>query len=234
MHRIQMLYTLLRHGTKVKTKKIMMPQLTRGLCDSQSKPHYDLAGRVCIVTGGGTGIGRAVAMAFAGSGGKVVVAGRRQAQLDKTVTEIEKNTNKLAEAMAVSTDVTSVTSVQNLFKATYDRFGRVDVLFNNAGVGSPPVPLEELKLSTWQQVVDINLTGVFLCTQEAFKYMKRQKPQGGRIINNGSVSADRPRPLSIAYTATKHAVTGMTKSTSLDGREVGLTIFVLFFFILDT
>lgn len=122
--------------------------------------------------------------------------------------------------LAVPTDVTDATSVENLFTQCQNAFGRVDVLFNNAGVGAPAVPLEDLDLDTWRRVVDVNLTGVFLCTQQAFRVMKSQQPRGGRIINNGSVSAVAPRPLSSAYTATKHAVTGLTKSTSLDGRKV--------------
>jgi len=178
---------------------------------------HDLSGKICIVTGGGSGIGRAVALGMARNGGKVVVAGRRQEQLDETVGAIKDDSGT---ALAVRTDVSDAESVKSLFDITKETFGRIDVVFNNAGIGAPAIPLEDIDLKTWQNVVDVNLTGVFLCTQQAFKHMKQQSPMGGRIINNGSISADRPRPLSIAYTATKHAVTGLTKSSILDGRKV--------------
>ena len=148
----------------------------------------------------------------------------RQAALDETLLKIAEAAGPAGGTgesfLAVPTDVTDAASVENLFLQCQSVFGRVDVLFNNAGVGAPAVPLEDLDLETWRKVVDVNLTGVFLCTQQAFRVMKAQEPQGGRIINNGSVSAVAPRPLSSAYTATKHAVTGLTKSTSLDGRKV--------------
>ena len=142
-----------------------------------------------------------------------VLAGRRAAPLEETAAEMSG-----ANSLVVPTDVADAASVAALFAATKDAFGRLDLLFNNAGLGAPPVPLEELSLEKWQLVVDVNLTGAFLCTQQAIKLMKDQTPRGGRIINNGSISADRPRPHSAPYTATKHAITGLTKSTSLDGR----------------
>lgn len=172
--------------------------------------------RVAIVTGGGTGIGKAAALALLKDGYRVVLAGRRQAPLDAVIAAAGVDSSR---ALAVPTDVVDPASVQALFARTKEAFGRLDVLFNNAGVGAPPVSLEELSFEHWKQVVDVNLTGMFLCTQEAFKIMKTQEPRGGRIINNGSISAHAPRPNSAPYTATKHAVTGLTKSTSLDGRK---------------
>ena len=171
--------------------------------------------KVAIVTGAGTGIGKAVSTALLKDGYRVVLAGRRKEPLEKTVSESGAG----ARALAVPTDVSDPQSVRALFARTKEAFGRLDVLFNNAGVGAPGVPLEELSFEQWKAVVDINLTGVFLCTQEAIKLMKSQDPRGGRIINNGSISAHAPRPNSAPYTATKHAVTGLTKSTSLDGRK---------------
>lgn len=176
------------------------------------------AERVAIVTGAGTGIGRASALALLGDGWRVALAGRRAAPLYEVIEAAEQMGVAAAFALAVPTDVREPDAVRALFDAARERFGRVDLLFNNAGVGAPDVPLDELTLEQWQRVVDINLTGAFLCTQEAFRLMKSQQPQGGRIINNGSVSAHAPRPQSAPYTATKHAVTGLTKSTSLDGR----------------
>ena len=170
-------------------------------------------GKIAIVTGAGTGIGRAAAHALAGAEWHVVLSGRRREPLEEVAAEIGA-----ANALVVPTDVTDPESIRALFDATVERFGRLDLLFNNAGIGAPPVPLEDLPLDTWRQVVDTNLTAVFLCTQHAFRIMRDQTPRGGRIINNGSISAYAPRPNSIAYTATKHAVTGMTRSTSLDGR----------------
>ena len=169
--------------------------------------------KVAIVTGAGTGIGRAASVALGQAGYAVVLAGRRAAPLEETAAEMSG-----ANSLVVPTDVADAASVAALFAATKDAFGRLDLLFNNAGLGAPPVPLEELSLEKWQLVVDVNLTGAFLCTQQAIKLMKDQTPRGGRIINNGSISADRPRPHSAPYTATKHAITGLTKSTSLDGR----------------
>jgi len=169
--------------------------------------------KVAIVTGAGSGIGRGAALALAADGYAVSLAGRRRDTLEETA--------ELAggPTLVVPTDVADPAAVRALFEATRDTFGRLDVLFNNAGIGAPPVPLEELKVEDWLSVVAINLTGSFLCTQEAFRLMKDQEPRGGRIINNGSVSAYCPRPNSAPYTATKHAITGLTKSTSLDGRK---------------
>lgn len=171
--------------------------------------------KIALVTGAGTGIGRASALALLRAGYGVVLAGRRIELLQKAVEDAgELGT----QALAVSTDVGDPASVKALFAATRERFGRLDVLFNNAGCGTPPVPLEDLSYEQWKQVVDVNLTGAFLCTQEAFRIMKAQTPRGGRIINNGSISAHAPRPFTAPYTATKHAITGLTKATSLDGR----------------
>ncbi len=172
--------------------------------------------KVAIVTGGGSGIGRASALALLAEGYRVCVAGRRAEALDETVRQAGEAG---ARALAVVTDVTDADSVARLFVAVRDRFGRLDLLFNNAGIGPPATLLEDLPLEQWQAVVDVNLTGSFLCTQEAFRMMKSQDPMGGRIINNGSTSAASPRPNSAPYTATKHAISGLTKSTSLDGRK---------------
>ena len=169
--------------------------------------------RIAIVTGAGTGVGRAAAVALAGAGWHVVLSGRRPAPLEEVAAEIGAD-----RSLVVPTDVTDPDSIANLFARTREQWGRLDLLFNNAGIGAPPVPLEDLPLETWRQVVDTNLTALFLCTQHAFRIMRDQDPRGGRIINNGSISAHAPRPNSIAYTATKHAVTGVTKATSLDGR----------------
>jgi len=174
--------------------------------------------RVALVTGAGSGIGRAVAIGLSDDGFDMVLAGRRREALDETAALI-----KTGETLVVPTDVRDVASIDALFAATESRFGRIDLLFNNAGVGSPPVPLEELKLSDWQRAVETNLTGSFLCAQRAIAMMKRQDPSGGRIINNGSISAHTPRPNSAPYTATKHAITGLTKSIALDGRAHGIT-----------
>ncbi|HVZ50380.1 MAG TPA: SDR family oxidoreductase [Pseudolabrys sp.] len=172
--------------------------------------------KIALVTGAGTGVGRAVATALAKAGYSLVLAGRRKDMLDQVAGEVNAMG---AQALAVPTDVSKRESVVSLFDTVKSSFGRLDVLFNNAGVGAPPVPLEELPFETWQQVVATNLTGMFLCTQEAIKIMKAQNPRGGRIINNGSISAHAPRPFSVAYTSTKHAVTGLTKCTSLDCRK---------------
>ena len=172
--------------------------------------------KVALVTGAGTGIGKAVATAFLRSGYRVALAGRRQEPLDAAIREAGAAP---ADALGISTDVANPESVRALFARTKAAFGRLDVLFNNAGIGAPPVNMEDLTYEQWKNVVDINLTGVFLCTQEAIKLMKGQSPRGGRIINNGSISAHAPRPNSAPYTATKHAITGLTKSTSLDGRK---------------
>jgi NAD(P)-dependent dehydrogenase (short-subunit alcohol dehydrogenase family) len=172
------------------------------------------ARKTAVVTGGGSGIGRAVALALSRENYAVVVAGRRLAELEETVKRAGTDA-----IVAVVTDVADPESVRALFRKAADAFGRIDLLFNNAGVGAPPVELDELSFEQWKRVVDTNLTGVFLCTQEAFRHMKRQEPRGGRIINNGSISAHAPRPNSAPYTATKHAITGLTKSTALDGRK---------------
>ncbi|MBI1196352.1 MAG: SDR family NAD(P)-dependent oxidoreductase [Phenylobacterium sp.] len=168
---------------------------------------------VAIVTGAGSGIGRAVSVALLQAGWKVVLAGRREQELAATAALGEG-----APCLVQPTDVSDPDSVDALFAAAKDRFGRLDLLFNNAGTGAPPVPIEDHSVEHWRRVVDVNLTGAFLCTRAAFRLMKDQDPRGGRIINNGSISAHAPRPLSIAYTATKHAITGLTRSTSLDGR----------------
>ena len=171
--------------------------------------------KVALVTGAGSGIGKAVALALAGEGYAVVLAGRRAENLERAAREAPSRDSRV---LAVPTDVTDPVSVRALFDRTIDAFGRIDLLFNNAGVGAPGVPLDELTVDQWRTVVDTNLTGAFLCTQQAFRLMKSQTPKGGRIINNGSISAYVPRPQSAPYTATKHAITGLTRSTSLDGR----------------
>jgi NAD(P)-dependent dehydrogenase (short-subunit alcohol dehydrogenase family) len=175
--------------------------------------------KVSLVTGAGTGIGRAVALALMQEGYATVLAGRRQDKLEEVAAEC-KSTG--AQSLVIPTDVSDPAAVKTLFARTKEAFGRLDVLFNNAGIGAPAVPLEELPVETWKSVVDTNLTGMFLCTQEAIKIMKEQHPRGGRIINNGSISAHAPRPRSVAYTATKHAVTGLTKQTSLDCRSYNI------------
>jgi|EP01047_Picozoa_sp_COSAG01_P077652 NAD(P)-dependent dehydrogenase (short-subunit alcohol dehydrogenase family) len=201
-----------------------------------------LAGKVALVTGGGSGLGRVTAIAFASQGAHVVVAGRREGPLQEVVRSCEALG---VEALGVPTDLGDPAAVQQLFASLRAKFGRLDILFNNAGTGAPPKLLEDLTYQEWMTVLNANLTGSFLCTQvcaptvlcalvcrnlngwsfclqEAFKIMKEQSPQGGRIINNGSISADRPRPNSAPYTATKHAITGLTKSTSLDGRKYNI------------
>jgi NAD(P)-dependent dehydrogenase (short-subunit alcohol dehydrogenase family) len=171
------------------------------------------AQKVAVVTGAGTGIGKAAAIALAKAGYAVALAGRRKEPLDETAKAAKGKT------LVVPTNVGDPASVKALFAKVKDQFGRLDLLFNNAGMGAPPVPLEELSYDQWSAVVAANLTGPFLCTQEAFKIMKEQKPRGGRIINNGSISAHVPRPNSAPYTSTKHGMTGLTRSTSLDGRK---------------
>ena len=171
--------------------------------------------KVAVVTGGGTGVGRAAALALAGEGFAVVVSGRRPEPLKEVASEIGSTGGR---AIVVPTDVTDPESIRALFTRAVEVFGRLDLLFNNAGMGAPAIPLEDLSVEQWRAVVDTNLTGSFLCTQEAFRIMKSQSPRGGRIINNGSISAHTPRPFSSPYTSTKHAITGLTKSTALDGR----------------
>jgi NAD(P)-dependent dehydrogenase (short-subunit alcohol dehydrogenase family) len=172
--------------------------------------------KVAIVTGAGSGIGRAAALALLEVGYSVALAGRRKEPLDETAQLGEASGGR---TLVVPTDVGDPKAVSNLFTRTKEELGRLDLLFNNAGLGAPPVPLEDLPFEKWQAVIDTILTGAFLCTQEAFKMMKSQQPPGGRIINNGSISAYVPRPNSVAYTAAKHAITGLTRSTSLDGRK---------------
>jgi NAD(P)-dependent dehydrogenase (short-subunit alcohol dehydrogenase family) len=172
-------------------------------------------GKIAIVTGAGTGVGRAVSLALMQEGYNLVLAGRRKEPLEKTARDGEASGTK---SIVVPTDVGDPVSVKALFAKTKEVFGRLDLLFNNAGTGTPPVPIEELTYEQWKTVLDANLTGAFLCTQEAVRMMKSQEPRGGRIINNGSISAHTPRPNSAPYTSTKHAITGLTKSTSLDGR----------------
>jgi NAD(P)-dependent dehydrogenase (short-subunit alcohol dehydrogenase family) len=168
--------------------------------------------RIAIVTGAGSGIGRAVSIALDENGWSVVLAGRRAQELEKTASRGKR-------MLVVPTDVTKPDAVRVLFEKTRDTFGRLDLLFNNAGTGAPAIPMEDLPFEQWMAVVDVNLTGAFLCAQEAIKLMKNQNPRGGRIINNGSISAYVPRPNSAPYTATKHAITGLTKCISLDGRK---------------
>jgi len=174
--------------------------------------------KVVIVTGAGSGIGRAVSLAFANARYCVVLAGRREAELQRTYDLADREDGILI----VPTDVTQPESVKRLFDATVERFSRLDVLFNNAGIGAPASPMDELTFDQWSAVVNVNLTGSFLCAQQAMRLMKAQKPQGGRIINNGSISASMPRPNSAPYTATKHAIAGLTKSISLDGRRFNI------------
>jgi NAD(P)-dependent dehydrogenase (short-subunit alcohol dehydrogenase family) len=174
--------------------------------------------KVALVTGGGTGIGKAAAMALFDAGYSVVLAGRRKEPLEA----VAASCSDAKRALPVAADVADPDSVDALFAKTEATFGRLDLLFNNAGIGAPAVPIEDLAVADWNRVVAINLTGVFLCAQAAIRMMKRQTPRGGRIINNGSISAHAPRPNSIAYTATKHAVTGLTKSIALDCRKDGI------------
>jgi NAD(P)-dependent dehydrogenase (short-subunit alcohol dehydrogenase family) len=172
--------------------------------------------KIAIVTGAGSGIGRATALALLREGYLVVLAGRRAEALEQTAALADSVAGRV---LVVPTDVSDPTSVQKLFDQTKATFGRLDLLFNNAGGNAPAIPLEDLKFEQWRQVIDVNLTGAFLCTQAAFRIMKEQNPRGGRIINNGSISAHAPRPNSAPYTASKHAITGLTKSTALDGRK---------------
>ena len=176
-------------------------------------------GKVAIVTGAGTGIGKRTALALLEEGYSVALAGRRVEPLETTAMETRLSGSR---ALVVPTDVSDPASVRALFAKTKQTFDRLDLLFNNAGTGAPPILLEDLTYEQWKSVLDVNLTGAFLCTQEAFKIMKSQQPMGGRIINNGSVSAQVPRPNSAPYTATKHAMTGLTRSTALDGRKYNI------------
>jgi len=176
--------------------------------------------KVAIVTGAGTGIGKAAALALLADGYRVALAGRRREPL----LAVAAASGAGERALVLPTDVSQPESVRALFDATVQAWGRVDVLFNNAGVNAPGIPLEDLTVEQWKNVVDINLTGMFLCIQQAFRVMKTQLPRGGRIINNGSISAHAPRPNSIAYTATKHGVMGLTKTASLDGRKYDIAV----------
>src|ERR1700727_2309657 len=178
----------------------------------------DAANKIAVVTGAGTGVGRAASLALMNAGFTVVLAGRRIEMLEET----KKLGDNVGKSLPVPADMTDPGSIAALFAKVMDVYGRLDVLFNNAGMGAPPVPFEDLSLAQWQAVVNPNLTGPFLCTQHAFRIMKDQTPQGGRIINNGSISAHAPRPFAAAYTTTKHAVTGLTKAISLEGRAFGI------------
>jgi len=175
--------------------------------------------KIAIITGAGSGIGRAVSKALYNDGWSLVLAGRRESSLKETATLCGAK-----KTLVVVTDITDQKSVKKLFDQTIKTFGRLDLLFNNAGIGAPEKPLEDLTLAEWQGVIDTNLTGAFLCTQETFKIMKSQNPLGGRIINNGSISAHVPRPNSAPYTASKHAISGLTKTSSLDGREFNIAV----------
>jgi len=174
--------------------------------------------KIAMITGAGSGVGRATAKALAANGWSIVLVGRKREALDETLGQLAAGDHLVAPA-----DVGDPDQVKAVFAQIQAKYGRLDMLFNNAGMGTPAVPIEELTFAQWQAVVNVNLTGAFLCTQEAVRLMKAQKPQGGRIINNGSISADRPRPHSAPYTATKHAITGLTKSIILDGRPFDIT-----------
>jgi NAD(P)-dependent dehydrogenase (short-subunit alcohol dehydrogenase family) len=176
--------------------------------------------KIAIVTGAGTGVGRAAALALMKAGYAVALAGRRKDKLDEVAAQgaAQAASGAPGRSLAVPTDVADPAAIKALFATVKEAYGRLDLLFNNAGIGAPAMPLEDLPLERWRAVVDTNLTGTFLCTQEAFRIMKSQSPRGGRIINNGSISAHTPRPMTAAYTSTKHAVTGLTKQTALDGR----------------
>jgi NAD(P)-dependent dehydrogenase (short-subunit alcohol dehydrogenase family) len=181
-----------------------------------SDTKFDVTGRIALVTGGGSGLGKAMARALSAAGWRVVLTGRRKDVLEAAASELSAETGN--EVSWIAADVGDPADVRRLFDGIRDTFGRLDLLVNNAGISNAAVPLEDISFEEWSAVVGVNLTGVFLCTQEAFRLMKAQEPRGGRIINNGSISATTPRPFSAPYTATKHAVTGLTKSTALDGR----------------
>jgi NAD(P)-dependent dehydrogenase (short-subunit alcohol dehydrogenase family) len=173
--------------------------------------------KIAMITGAGSGVGRATAKALAAQGWSLALVGRKKETLEETAKSVA------GDHLVIAADVGEQAAVKSVFAQIKDKFGRLDMLFNNAGIGAPAIPIEELTLEQWQAVVGVNLTGAFLCTQEAVRMMKAQEPRGGRIINNGSISADRPRPHSAPYTATKHAITGLTKSTILDGRPFDIT-----------
>jgi len=180
----------------------------------------EVANKIAVVTGAGTGVGRAASLALMRVGFTVVLAGRRREMLEET----QKLGDNVGKSLPVIADMTDSDSIAALFKRVKDSYGRLDLLFNNAGMGAPPVNFEDLTLAQWQAVVNTNLTGPFLCTQHAFRIMKSQTPRGGRIINNGSISAHAPRPFSAPYTSTKHAITGLTKATNLDGRAYDIAV----------
>jgi NAD(P)-dependent dehydrogenase (short-subunit alcohol dehydrogenase family) len=180
----------------------------------------EAANKIAVVTGAGTGVGRAASLALMNAGFTVVLAGRRKEMLEET----QKLGDNIGKSLPVTADMTKPESIAALFQRVKDTYGRLDVLFNNAGMGAPPVNFEDLPLDQWQAVVNTNLTAPFLCTQHAFRIMKDQTPRGGRIINNGSISAHAPRPYSSAYTSTKHAITGLTKSSNLDGRKYDIAV----------
>jgi NAD(P)-dependent dehydrogenase (short-subunit alcohol dehydrogenase family) len=190
--------------------------LAAGFLHDKGTKTMTISGKIAMVTGAGSGIGRATALALLREGYSVVLTGRRPEALEQTAAETGPDGSR---ALVVPADVSDPSSVASLFERSKSAFGRLDLLFNNAGTGAPSVPLEDLTVEQWRRVVDVNLTGAFLCTQAAFRLMKEQEPRGGRIINNGSISAHAPRPNSVPYTSTKHAITGLTKSTALDGRK---------------
>lgn len=183
----------------------------------------EITAKVALVTGAGTGVGRAVSKALAREGYNLVLTGRRREPLDEVSREITL-ANPEAQALVIPADVGDPASIEELFSRVEEEFGRLDLLFNNAGTGAPAVPIDELPVEEWQKVVDANLTGAFLCSRQAFRLMKKQQPRGGRIINNGSISAHTPRPHSAPYTATKHAITGLTKACALDGRDFDIAV----------
>ena len=185
--------------------------------ESMAPNKRDVMSKVAVITGGGRGIGRAVATSLSDDGWSIVVCGRTQTTLDETVDALT------GAALAVVADVSKSDDVEYLFDATIERVGRIDLLFNNAGITAPPVPIDELEVEAWDRLMAVNLRGSFLCARAAFGQMRRQEPAGGRIINNGSISATTPRPFSAPYTASKHAITGLTMSLSLDGRDLGIT-----------
>jgi NAD(P)-dependent dehydrogenase (short-subunit alcohol dehydrogenase family) len=204
------------HAASVKADSANRADNRRFPQTSTRKQPMDATGKVALVTGASAGIGKASALALLREGYRVVLTARRMELLEKAIADSGAGADR---ALAVTADVGDPASVRELFAKARDKFGRLDVLFNNAGMGAPAMPMEDLPFDKWQQVVAANLTGTFLCCQEAIRIMKAQSPKGGRIINNGSISAHAPRPMSIAYTATKHAITGITKTISLDGRK---------------
>ena len=197
-----------------------MPNVNQRKNDKGEDTMSEVANRIALVTGAGTGVGRAASLALMKAGFTVVLAGRRMEMLQET----QKLGDNAGRSLPVSADMTDASSIAALFAKVMQTYGRLDVLFNNAGMGAPPVNFEDLSLAQWQAVVNTNLTGPFLCTQHAFRIMKEQTPRGGRIINNGSISAHAPRPFSAAYTSTKHAITGLTKATNLDGRAYDIAV----------